>query len=258
MWKIYRTTNTINGHTYIGQTKREGKKLEEYLGSGYYLRRAINYYGKEFFIKEILIQDILSQEEANLLEEKYIRELAPDYNIATVAGGGNLGEIWLTRLNEKMHSEEYRKNMRTAQNKPEVKRQKSESMKKARLRLKSSWGRTSNHSQIMRKLWQSPEFREKMKISLATNPAAAEALTSKWKDPEFREKMSEQRRQQGKGNTNGNKKIKCDQLNKVFLSLKEAAAYLEVTPACLSVAIQRNGNKIIKRGKLKGLSFEFI
>ena len=48
---IYKTTNTINGKIYIGQSIRND---ENYLGSGYRLCLAINKYGRENFKKDII------------------------------------------------------------------------------------------------------------------------------------------------------------------------------------------------------------
>ena len=45
---IYKTTNLINGKIYIGMSKN---KKENYLGSGIYLKYAIDKYGKENFKK---------------------------------------------------------------------------------------------------------------------------------------------------------------------------------------------------------------
>ena len=52
---IYITTNLINGKRYIGQKKydKEGT-WKNYLGSGTYLKRAIEKYGKDNFSKEIV------------------------------------------------------------------------------------------------------------------------------------------------------------------------------------------------------------
>ena len=53
---IYKTTNLLNGKIYVGKHKwsKEGCLDENYLGSGTYLTRAIDKYGKENFICEIL------------------------------------------------------------------------------------------------------------------------------------------------------------------------------------------------------------
>lgn len=48
---IYKTTNTLNGKTYIGQ---DSNNNPNYYGSGLKIKRAIKKYGKENFKKEIL------------------------------------------------------------------------------------------------------------------------------------------------------------------------------------------------------------
>lgn len=71
MWYIYRITNLINGKTYIGQHKY--KKLNDsYLGSGTLIRRAIKEYGKENFKKEILVSELTTYKDADILEILYI------------------------------------------------------------------------------------------------------------------------------------------------------------------------------------------
>lgn len=59
---IYITTNLINNKQYIGQKTSKVFLKEKYLGSGIYLLRAINKYGKENFKVELL-------EECNSIEE---------------------------------------------------------------------------------------------------------------------------------------------------------------------------------------------
>lgn len=49
---VYRTTNKITGHYYIGVHKQETE--DSYLGSGVNLRRQIRKYGKECFFRETL------------------------------------------------------------------------------------------------------------------------------------------------------------------------------------------------------------
>lgn len=53
MFTVYKTTNIINGHFYIWVHKTDFPN-DDYLGSGYILRKAIQKYGRSSFYKEIL------------------------------------------------------------------------------------------------------------------------------------------------------------------------------------------------------------
>lgn len=67
---VYKTTNLINGKSYIGQ--HTTTNLDDgYLGSGTILKKAIEKYGKANFEREIL-EFADSYEELNNLEKKYI------------------------------------------------------------------------------------------------------------------------------------------------------------------------------------------
>jgi group I intron endonuclease len=85
---IYKTTNTINGKSYIG--KHIGTDDDYYLGSGTLLLSKIEEYGRENFIREIL--EYCDASISRLLEEKYIKEygtLVPNgYNIHCKGGFG--------------------------------------------------------------------------------------------------------------------------------------------------------------------------
>lgn len=52
-YTLYKTTNKVNGKFYIGVHKTKNP-LDDYLGSGKYLKRAIGKYGRKNFIKEII------------------------------------------------------------------------------------------------------------------------------------------------------------------------------------------------------------
>lgn len=119
MYYIYRTTNLINGKTYIGQHKY--KKLNDgYLGSGSYFRRAIEKYGKENFVKEILYSNIQYKETADDIERFAIakeRKLGKaEYNIAN-GGQGAVGYRHTNEARRKMSeaaknmSEEHRRKL---------------------------------------------------------------------------------------------------------------------------------------------------
>lgn len=70
---VYETTNNLNGMKYIGKCvyARKCKNVDTYLGSGVYLKRAINKYGKENFSRRILIE-AKTKQELEALEEEYI------------------------------------------------------------------------------------------------------------------------------------------------------------------------------------------
>lgn len=90
---IYKTTNLINGKVYIGQ---DSKNNSEYLGSGLIINRAIDKYGKENFVKEI-IEECSSKEELNEREIYWIDKLnATDRSTAYNICSGGLGGDTLT------------------------------------------------------------------------------------------------------------------------------------------------------------------
>ena len=84
---IYKTTNLINGKFYIGQ---DSNNNPEYYGSGLNLKRAINKYGRENFLKEIIeycpTKQELNQRECYWIKETKAQELG--YNIAEGGHGG--------------------------------------------------------------------------------------------------------------------------------------------------------------------------
>jgi len=87
-FKIYKTTNIVNGKIYVGQTHYDNPS---YFGSGVLLAEAIEKHGKENFIKEY-IDEASSQEELDKKEIYWIKTLNSQdryigYNIAD--GGWN-------------------------------------------------------------------------------------------------------------------------------------------------------------------------
>ena len=91
---IYKTVNIVNGMYYIG--KHETYKLDdEYLGSGTYIKHAVNDYGRDNFEREILFY-CDSYEELNEKEKEIVTiEIVNDkmsYNL-TLGGYGSFHYI---------------------------------------------------------------------------------------------------------------------------------------------------------------------
>jgi hypothetical protein len=120
MFYIYRTTNLINGKTYIGQHKKTNRR-GKYIGSGLILRKAIKKYGKENFKVEILYDNIQLKETADSVEMFAIakeRKIGKaEYNIANGGQGGRI----LNDEGEKMRIEKahqtYRENLKSGKTK---------------------------------------------------------------------------------------------------------------------------------------------
>lgn len=110
---IYETTNNINGMKYIGKKTYDKKGLwKTYLGSGIYLKRAINKYGKNNFSRIILEEcnskDKLDKQECYWIEFYNAVNSDKYYNIASGGDGGNtiqgFNEEKLLEL-KKLHSQ---------------------------------------------------------------------------------------------------------------------------------------------------------
>ena len=91
---IYLTTCLVNGKKYIGQSINQRDK-NTYLGSGIAFKNALQKYGKDAFIKTILVDDISCLDELNKLERFFIPKydcLSPNgYNLDL--GGTNKGRM---------------------------------------------------------------------------------------------------------------------------------------------------------------------
>lgn len=88
---VYRITNRLDGKIYIGCHSTKNLN-DDYMGSGYRIRRAIRHHGVENFEKEILSfhesrEEMLDEERRLVSEEFVLRE--DTYNIVIGGGGGS-------------------------------------------------------------------------------------------------------------------------------------------------------------------------
>lgn len=119
---IYKTTNLLNDKIYIG--KKKGEFTEKYKGSGKYLKNAINKYGIENFIVEI-IEYCETLEEQNEKEKYWItyyrNQNVEMYNISDGGDGGNtfaeLADIDRQKRIQKLKENSYFANLTSEQQK---------------------------------------------------------------------------------------------------------------------------------------------
>ena len=163
MGSIYKITNTVNGKSYIGQTIQDAVKtrIRDHLtGNGNrILKQAIEKYGQDAFVVEILHDSILP-EFLDTLEIEAIAKyntLAPNgYNLTTGGGGGSRSEEACRKISEAMKRPEVRQKHAETMKRPEVRQKMSENnaMKRPEVRQK--------HAETMKR----PEVRRKQSESM--------------------------------------------------------------------------------------------
>lgn len=84
---IYKTTCLINGKYYIGKHKTSNRD-DSYIGSGKLLQTAIKKYGRENFIREIILE-CSSEEEMNIAEKILV---VPDKKTMVLISASEIGE----------------------------------------------------------------------------------------------------------------------------------------------------------------------
>lgn len=90
---VYKTVCLVNGKIYIGQCCNSPERSSNYLGSGVSISNAIRLYGKQNFVKEILIRDVPGQKQLDILEQIYIKKFGScnrsiGYNILPGSANG--------------------------------------------------------------------------------------------------------------------------------------------------------------------------
>jgi group I intron endonuclease len=106
---VYKTTNLVNEKIYIGISKKSSVNSPRYLGSGKAFTRAVTKYGRENFVKEIMVEDSefmykdLQRLEIFLINLFNAQNPIIGYNISK-GGDGNDGET--NGMFGKTHSKE--------------------------------------------------------------------------------------------------------------------------------------------------------
>lgn len=89
-YTIYKTTNLVNGKTYIGKHKTKNLN-DDYIGSGIYLMKAIKKYGRVNFQKEILFifenESLMDDKEKEIVTAEFISS-SLNYNAKLGGEGG--------------------------------------------------------------------------------------------------------------------------------------------------------------------------
>lgn len=129
---IYKTTNKINGRIYVGLSKFAPHENPEYLGSGYILKKAIECYGRDNFIK-IILEECSTQEYLLERERYWITTLkANDRNVGyNICEGGTWGDNWTNHPNKEAMREHFKKITKGVNNGNYGKRWTPEQKKKA-------------------------------------------------------------------------------------------------------------------------------
>ena len=84
---IYKITNLITGHYYIGAHSTRNI-MDDYMGSGVLIRKAIKYYGIEAFSK-VMIKNCKTRRAMFIAERKIInRDIVNDPNSYNLITGG--------------------------------------------------------------------------------------------------------------------------------------------------------------------------
>ena len=117
-WILYRTENLVNGKSYVGVHKvADTSRSRKYLGSGKTLKKAIDKYGRENFIRVTLEEFSCAKDvyaaEAKMVTEEFVKR-EDTYNL-TMGGVGTVG------VKGRPKSEGHKAKIAAAHSRPETK-----------------------------------------------------------------------------------------------------------------------------------------
>lgn len=266
---IYMYTSP-SGKSYIGQTWNQEKRRQDHLGRKSKcpaFQQAIKKYGKDSFVFTVLHCGITCQKELDRLEALEISSrdtIAPNgYNLKPGGGGGKHHESSIKKMKEhwKNNRAQMVKAMKKAAESPEAKnrlrqnaidnaadpqirRKKSESLKKA-FSDKSVREKRSKQRKLE---WANPEIRKKRIDGLKKAQESKEykkklsqAMRERWKCETYKQEMKKKRtgkkRPQSAIEATRQKrmvKVVCVETGQLFESVSAAAAFSGASRTCIS------------------------
>lgn len=252
-WCVYKHTNKINGKVYIGQTCQ---KPENRWGNGLNYKpctlfyRAIMKYGWDGF-EHTVVEDNLTFEQANALEEKLIKELKsnePEYGYNLKSGGSNGVPNEEAKRNMKDNHADY-----SGKNHPRYGTHCSEETKN-KIRESNKKYKGENHPFYGRH--HSEEAKKKMSESHKKIPVSQKAIERSIEVNKGRHLTEDHKKAISKANSGANNKqskpVICLETNEIFASAGEASRKKNVSKDVLI----RCCNKKVKT--CRGFHWEYI
>lgn len=222
---IYITTNLINNKKYIGQ--HYGAIDDNYLGSGTYITQAIDKYGKENFIKEIL--EICNQETIDEREKYWIDyyNAVEDNMYYNLREGGSGGDGWKScnewaKRNPDKAQAIYQQNGKFIQQ--WVNTHPEEAQKNIETMLQASHYYWQTHPEELQQ--QMKLVNQKKEEWQLANPEQYQQQIDNWRK---------------KGPETNSKPIICLTTNQIFPSISAAARYFNIQQANISKVL--NGER---------------
>ena len=218
---IYLTTNLVNNKKYIG--KHFGELDDSYLGSGLLLQKAVQKYGSQNFIKQILYISH-SGEENNQKEKEFItafNAVQSDefYNLSAGGDGGDIFHSLPLQRQQEIREKARQKNK--GENNGMYGKHHSEKTKEKLRNIDKSYTQTEHFRQTMSSVTQGPN----------------NGMYGKHHSEEAKKKMSDSKKGKKLGAENGNaKKIRAYKdenktiLVKEFNTIQEALIFVNTKP----------------------------